>query len=122
MTVQMSPRNLRPPAERIPASTTDLDTLLSEQAAYYRARASEYDEVYAGRTKRFTLAENAWPRSTPEAARWLELACGTGHWTPLLAPQAQSVTAVDAAPEMIAIARERVKGRNSQELWTALPD
>ncbi len=38
----------------------------------------------------------------------LELACGTGRWTPVLAAMARSVTAVDAAPEMIAIARARV--------------
>ncbi len=38
----------------------------------------------------------------------LELACGTGRWTPVLAARARSVTAVDAAPEMIAIARQRV--------------
>jgi trans-aconitate methyltransferase len=40
----------------------------------------------------------------------LELACGTGHWTPLLAARARSVTAVDAAPEMLAVARQRARG------------
>lgn len=37
----------------------------------------------------------------------LELACGTGQWTPLLAARARSVTAVDAADEVLALARAR---------------
>jgi SAM-dependent methyltransferase len=40
----------------------------------------------------------------------LELACGSGRWTPLLAARARSVTAVDAAPEMLALARQRARG------------
>lgn len=42
----------------------------------------------------------------------LELACGTGWWTQLLAPDAESVTAVDAAPEMLELARQRVENAN----------
>ncbi len=38
----------------------------------------------------------------------LELACGTGLWTRVLARHAQRVTAVDAAPEMLALNRERL--------------
>ena len=38
----------------------------------------------------------------------LELACGPGTWTPRLLRDAATVTAVDAAPEMLEIARERV--------------
>jgi demethylmenaquinone methyltransferase/2-methoxy-6-polyprenyl-1,4-benzoquinol methylase len=38
----------------------------------------------------------------------LELACGTGQWTVELARHATAVTAVDAAPEALAICRERV--------------
>jgi demethylmenaquinone methyltransferase/2-methoxy-6-polyprenyl-1,4-benzoquinol methylase len=37
----------------------------------------------------------------------LELACGTGRWTERLARRARTLTAVDAAPEMLAIARQR---------------
>ncbi|WP_338059299.1 class I SAM-dependent methyltransferase [Streptomyces coacervatus] len=37
----------------------------------------------------------------------LEPACGTGQWTRLLAACAESVTAVDAAAEMPALARAR---------------
>jgi SAM-dependent methyltransferase len=83
----------------------NLDALLAEQIAYYRARAAEYDELYAGRA-----GWDALIAPLPIGGDVLELACGTGRWTPLLAARARSVTAVDAAPEMIAIARERVTG------------
>ena len=38
----------------------------------------------------------------------LELACGPGTWTASLLARDSSVTAIDAAPEMLAIARARV--------------
>jgi SAM-dependent methyltransferase len=84
-----------------------LDALLAEQLAYYRARAAEYDEAYAGK--------GHWDQfldELPITGHVLELACGTGHWTPLLAARARSVTAIDAAPEMIALARQRVGDLN----------
>ncbi|HEY3717219.1 MAG TPA: class I SAM-dependent methyltransferase [Jatrophihabitantaceae bacterium] len=46
----------------------------------------------------------------PAGGDVLELACGTGVWTALLAGRANTLTAVDAAPEMIEIARERAPG------------
>jgi demethylmenaquinone methyltransferase/2-methoxy-6-polyprenyl-1,4-benzoquinol methylase len=101
--------------------------LLDDQIAYYRARAPEYDAWWF-RTGRFDRgAENnaAWradvavveaavaamlDRTRP--ARVLELACGTGLFTRHLAPRADHVTAVDAAPEVIAINRGRVAAAN----------
>jgi SAM-dependent methyltransferase len=83
----------------------DLDALLAEQLAYYRARAPEYDEVYANKR-----AWDAFIDELPITGDVLELACGSGWWTPLLARRARSVTAVDAAPEMLALARQRVRG------------
>jgi trans-aconitate methyltransferase len=38
----------------------------------------------------------------------LELACGTGQWTAALGKHASELTAVDASPEMLAIASARV--------------
>lgn len=46
-------------------------------------------------------------RRTLTGRRVLELACGTGWWTARVAPVAQRVTAVDAAPGMLALARSR---------------
>ena len=45
-------------------------------------------------------------------ARVLELACGTGLFTRHLAPRVETVTAVDASPEVIAINRRRVAAAN----------
>jgi SAM-dependent methyltransferase len=81
----------------------DVQPLVAEQVAYYRARAPDYDDVYLGKD---------WDRcieELPIAGEVLELACGSGHWTPLLAARARSVTAIDAAPEMLALARQRAK-------------
>ena len=83
----------------------DLDALLAEQVAYYRARAPEYDEVYVDKR-----AWEAFLDELPITGDVLELACGSGWWTPHLARRARSITAVDAAPEMLALARQRVQG------------
>jgi SAM-dependent methyltransferase len=83
----------------------DDDDLLAEQLAYYRAGAAEYDRPY---TRREELRELlATVDDLPIAGDVLELACGTGQWTPRLAARARSVTAVDAAPETLALARAR---------------
>ena len=81
-----------------------VEALLAEQIAYYRAHAPDYDDAYLGQP---------WDRridELPITGDVLELACGTGHWTRLLAARARSVTAIDAAPEMLALARQRVRG------------
>jgi SAM-dependent methyltransferase len=93
------------PAKDDAGVSHNLDTLLAEQLAYYRARAAEYDELYADRADWDALIA-----PLPISGDVLELACGTGRWTPLLAARSLSVTAVDAAPEMLAIARERAAG------------
>ncbi|MEV8313581.1 class I SAM-dependent methyltransferase [Streptomyces sp. NPDC059900] len=83
----------------------DDNTLLAEQVAYYKAGAGEYDRPYAEREdlqELHTLVDQL-----PITGDVLELACGTGQWTPLLAARARSVTAVDAAPAVLAIARRR---------------
>jgi ubiquinone/menaquinone biosynthesis C-methylase UbiE len=95
--------------------------ILDEQIAYYRARASEYDEWFLrqGRYDRGAEHSRRWFEevATVEAALGeaapsgdiLELACGTGLWTRHLAARATHVTAVDASSEVIAINRSRVR-------------
>lgn len=83
----------------------DDDALLAEQMAYYRAGAAEYDRPYAEYEDLQRLL--AVVEDLPIAGDVLELACGTGQWTPLLAARAHSVTAVDAATEVLALARAR---------------
>lgn len=81
-------------------------SLLAEQRAYYRAIAGEYEEHAIPGWHGDTL-ERALDAFSP-TGRVLELACGTGAWTRLLLRHAHSLTALDAAPEMLAIARARV--------------
>ncbi|WLW51591.1 class I SAM-dependent methyltransferase [Streptomyces sp. YU58] len=83
----------------------DDDTLLAEQLAYYRAGAAEYDRPYMEHEGLRELL--AVVDGLPIAGDVLELACGTGQWTRRLAARARSVTAVDAAPETLALARAR---------------
>lgn len=83
-----------------------LNALLAEQVAYYRARAPEYEEGaldLAGEGELEAVVEQFLPRGDV-----LELACGPGVWTQGLLRHADSVTAVDASPEMLAIAAARV--------------
>ncbi|GAB2595793.1 hypothetical protein GCM10027168_30570 [Streptomyces capparidis] len=84
---------------------SDDDVLLAEQMAYYRAAAAEYDRPYAEREDLRELLAAA--DGLPITGDVLELACGTGQWTPVLAGRARSVTAVDASAEVLAIARPR---------------
>lgn len=84
------------------------DELLAGQAEYYRRRADEYDATSYGD---LAVAGPRIARLVDEMqvrGRVLEIACGTGLWTGALAESADALTAIDAAPETIAIARERV--------------
>jgi demethylmenaquinone methyltransferase/2-methoxy-6-polyprenyl-1,4-benzoquinol methylase len=96
------------------------DAVLTEQVDYYRARALEYDKWWnrEGRFDRGPEANTRWFAETSELERVvqrfdpagdvLELACGTGLWTRHLVRYAETLTAVDAAPEVLAINRARV--------------
>jgi demethylmenaquinone methyltransferase/2-methoxy-6-polyprenyl-1,4-benzoquinol methylase len=85
---------------------TTRDPLLAEQIAYYRAIATEYEDhaISEPGADELTAALDAF-RPTGHV---LELACGPGAWTERLLRHATSVTAVDAAPEMLARAKARV--------------
>jgi ubiquinone/menaquinone biosynthesis C-methylase UbiE len=77
--------------------------------AYYAARANEYDEVYAKPERQIDLrAMEGWLPPLLSGRRVLEIACGTGYWTQLLAPVAERILAIDSAPQTLKIAREKV--------------
>lgn len=79
------------------AGDKSIEVLLEEQVAYYRARASEYDDWFLrrGRYDRGVVRNLRWfeqveqvrarlasaQAELPENVRVLELACGTGLWT-----------------------------------------
>jgi SAM-dependent methyltransferase len=81
---------------------------VAQQLCYYRARAAEYDMTSYG-------AVPVEMASVPEIVDRLgirgdvlELACGTGIWTAELVRHATTLTALDGAPEMLDLARQRV--------------
>lgn len=82
---------------------------------YYASRAPEYDAVYAKPERQPDLrAIERWLPSVFRDSSLLEIAAGTGYWTQFLAPVAQSLVAIDAAPETLAIARSRVAAAHVQ--------
>jgi demethylmenaquinone methyltransferase/2-methoxy-6-polyprenyl-1,4-benzoquinol methylase len=88
------------------------DDALAEQVDYYRRRAGEYDataygDLAAAQVRIARLVDQIAP-----AGRVLEIACGTGLWTQALAAHADPLTAIDASPEVLAIARKRVPSPN----------
>jgi len=84
----------------------DTSHLLDEQIAYYRALAPDYLDQGLDLPGGDELTE-ALDAFRP-AGSVLELACGPGVWTGQLLRYATNVTAVDASPEMLALAAARV--------------
>ena len=86
---------------------------------YYEARAPEYDDWYLrrGRYARGAIHDAAWHAELDSAGRWLdalpwggeivELAAGTGWWSPLLASRGE-LSLYDASPAALDRARERL--------------
>lgn len=101
------------------------DQLLAEQRAYYSALAPEYLDHLLDLPGGAELAD-ALDAFRPEGSV-LELACGPGVWTRQLLSHASDVTAVDASPEMLAIAASSVPGGApvrfvEADLFTWAPD
>ena len=76
--------------------------------AYYAQHAQVYERVYHKPERQADLrAMEAWLAAPFAGRRVLEVACGTGYWTPLIAARAKSVLAVDYAVETLEIARSK---------------
>lgn len=86
------------------------DRVIDEQILYYRRRAAEYDASAYGSlaVARERIARIAC--TLPAGVPTLELACGTGMWTEALARRTDDLTAIDASPEALGIARRRCPG------------
>ncbi len=96
--------------------------MLAEQLDYYRARAAEYDDWFVRRgqfdrgaeenARQFAdlrvVEEALQERQGPRAAcsNW---PAGRGWWTQRLVSGANRLVAVDAAPQMLTLNRERVR-------------
>lgn len=91
----------------------------AEMIAYYDARAAEYDDWYLrrGRYERGPIHDAAWNAELDQAGAWLdglpiggeivELAAGTGWWSPLLAGKGE-LWLYDAAEAPLERARDRL--------------
>ncbi len=99
-----------------PAPTSDIDRTMVD---YYEARAPEYDDWYLrrGRYARGAVHDAAWNAELDAAGRWLdglpwsgeivELAAGTGWWSPLLASRGE-LSLYDTSPAALDRARDRL--------------
>ncbi|MEP6639617.1 MAG: class I SAM-dependent methyltransferase, partial [Chloroflexota bacterium] len=112
----------RPDTDRLatdpvtPTAGLDTDAALLD---YYEARAPEYDDWYLrrGRYERGPVHDAAWNAELDVAGRWLdelpihgeivELAAGTGWWSPLLASKGE-LSLYDGASGPLDRARERL--------------
>jgi demethylmenaquinone methyltransferase/2-methoxy-6-polyprenyl-1,4-benzoquinol methylase len=99
-----------------PDTQADLDRRMVD---YYEARAPEYDDwnLRRGRYERGAIHDAAWQAELDAAGRWLdglpwsgqivELAAGTGWWSPLLASRGE-LSLYDTSPAALDRARERL--------------
>lgn len=116
-----------------------LTSVGADQIAYYRARAPWYDDAYAcaGDYDRGAELNAEWLADlaeieralteTPIHGRCVELGSGTGHWTERVIDRVDRLWALDAAPEVAAIARARLGSRAAKvqfeavDLWSWKP-
>jgi len=83
----------------------------AELVEYYRRRAGEYEAIYAKRERQADLARLRQSIPARLAGRQvLEIACGTGYWTVLVARTAKSIVATDLAEEPMRIAQSKDYG------------
>ena len=82
--------------------------IVEDMAAYYVQRAAYYERVYFKPERQTDLrAMEAWLPGPFAGRRVLEVACGTGWWTPHAARDATSWLATDLNPETMALARAK---------------
>jgi demethylmenaquinone methyltransferase/2-methoxy-6-polyprenyl-1,4-benzoquinol methylase len=113
----------RPPSAASEQPPSDADPPGAEPdaalRAYYRARATTYDDWYLrrGAYAHGPIDDLAWTMDLDAATLWLdglplsgeivELAAGTGWWSPLLAGKGE-LWCYDAVPETLDLARQRL--------------
>jgi demethylmenaquinone methyltransferase/2-methoxy-6-polyprenyl-1,4-benzoquinol methylase len=80
----------------------------SELLDYYRRRASEYEAIFAKHERQGDLAKlRSQIPAELAGKRVLEVACGTGYWTTLIAQVVPSLVATDMAAETLQIAASK---------------
>ncbi len=81
-------------------------------AAYYARRAPEFEAVYARPERQPDLRQvTGWLEGLVRGQDVLEVACGTGYWTQVMARSARSLVAADINAEVLALARAKAYGQ-----------
>lgn len=97
--------------------------LIEEMNRYYEARAPWHDAYMsyesAESMERQLQAIIADLESAITGKRILEIACGTGNWTQVLARRASAVVAVDVSPRALRIASTKLEGLKNVQLVQA---
>lgn len=88
--------------------------LVEEMNRYYEARTPWHDQ-YMSYTSAARMLELHQPivrsiEAQLRCDRALELACGTGNWTGILAQWATTVDAIDRSPSSLQLAMEKTRG------------
>jgi ubiquinone/menaquinone biosynthesis C-methylase UbiE len=98
----------------------DLQVILTEQKAYYQARAEEYDDWFyrRGHYDRGPEHTRQWQVELDQVRHALQranlgghivdIAAGTGIWTKELLPMADHITVLDSSQEMLDLNRQRL--------------
>ena len=80
----------------------------ASMVGYYADRAKEYERIYHKPERQSDLRQlERFVESEFSGADVLEVACGTGYWTEVLARSAASVFATDINEEVLAVARSK---------------
>ena len=94
--------------------------ITDQSAQFYAKSASNHDRIYDRPERQDDLAEmRAHVADALRGHTVLELACGTGYWTRIIAEVADKVVATDINPEMIAMAKLRALPADKVELRVA---
>ena len=105
----------------VPEALGEADSIRAV-AEYYAARSRDYD-LTAGYedpvAERLRAAAKVRCQDLFRDMDVLEVACGTGYWTAVLAQVARSVLATDVCEDMLAIAGKRLAGINSVRFQVA---
>lgn len=100
----------------------------NDMRRYYALRAREYERIYAKPERQADIAAvKAWLPPLFDGRQVLEVACGTGYWTPFAAARCSAWTATDVNDEVLTLARAkpmphgRVQFRNADAYALGLP-
>jgi demethylmenaquinone methyltransferase/2-methoxy-6-polyprenyl-1,4-benzoquinol methylase len=87
---------------------------------YYARRAGEYERIFAKLERQPDLAgmRTLLP-GLFAGSDVLEIACGTGYWTPLISGSARSILATDINEEVLEIARHKPYPKHNVEFQIA---